>query len=125
VTAPAVASAPPAGAGTPSVLVRTEPPLRGTWPETITAYGTAAPAVDGGITLSVQSDGRVLQLFATPGEAVHAGQRLLDFEVSPAARSAYAQAQTALELARGRLPARGCCRNSWRPATRSPGPTRP
>jgi RND family efflux transporter MFP subunit len=56
--------------------------------------------VDGGLTLSVQSDGQVLQLFATPGEAVRAGQRLLVFEVSPAARSAYSQAQTALQLAR-------------------------
>jgi RND family efflux transporter MFP subunit len=98
VTKPAVANAPSA---TPSVLVSTQPPLRGTWPDTLTAYGTAAPAVDGGMSLSVQSDGQVLQLFATPGEAVHAGQRLLAFEVSPAARSTYAQAQTALTLARG------------------------
>jgi RND family efflux transporter MFP subunit len=36
----------------------------------------------------------------TPGEAVHAGQQLLDFEISPAARSNYEQALSALKLAR-------------------------
>jgi multidrug efflux pump subunit AcrA (membrane-fusion protein) len=65
------------------------PPARGSIPDIVTAYGTAVPAINGGTTLSVQSDGRVLQIFATPGEAVHAGQRLLDFEISPAARSTY------------------------------------
>jgi hypothetical protein len=52
------------------------------------------------MTVSVQIDGRVLQLFVTPGEAVHAGQRLLDFEISAAARSNYEQALSALKLAR-------------------------
>jgi len=71
-------AAPPAFAtGTPSVLVWTQTPVRGSIPDTITAYGTAVPATNGGMTLSVQADGRVLQLFVTPGEAVHAGQRLL------------------------------------------------
>jgi membrane fusion protein (multidrug efflux system) len=86
-------------AETPSVLVSTQTPARGSIPDIVTAYGTAVPAINGGTTLSVQSDGRVLQIFATPGEAVHAGQRLLDFEISPAARSTYDQAVTALALA--------------------------
>jgi membrane fusion protein (multidrug efflux system) len=86
-------------AATPSVLVSTQTPVRGSIPDTVTAYGTAVPAASGGTTLSVQSDGRVLQLFVTPGEAVHAGQRLLDFEISAAARSNYAQALSALKLA--------------------------
>jgi len=94
-------AAPPAFAtGTPSVLVWTQTPVRGSIPDTITAYGTAVPATNGGMTLSVQADGRVLQLFVTPGEAVHAGQRLLEFEISSAARSNYEQALSALELAR-------------------------
>jgi RND family efflux transporter MFP subunit len=66
----------------------------------VTAYGTASPAINGNMTLSVQSDGRVMQLFVTPGEAVHTGQRLLEFEVSAAARSNYEQATSAVELAR-------------------------
>jgi membrane fusion protein, multidrug efflux system len=84
---------------TPSVLVSTQTPVRGSIPDVITAYGTALPAVNGGMTLSVQSDGRVLQLFVTPGEAVHAGQRLLDFEISAVARSNYEQALSGLKLA--------------------------
>jgi RND family efflux transporter MFP subunit len=97
----AACAAPPASeAETPSVLVWTQTPVRGSIPDTVTAYGTAVPAINGGTTLSVQSDGRVLQLFATPGEAVHAGQRLLDFEISAAARSNYDQALSALKLAR-------------------------
>jgi membrane fusion protein, multidrug efflux system len=101
VLALAACAAPPASAAeTPSVLVWTQTPARGSIPDTVTAYGTAVAAINGGTTLSVQSDGRVLQLFATPGEAVRAGQRLLDFEISAAARSTYDQAVTALSLAR-------------------------
>jgi RND family efflux transporter MFP subunit len=97
----AACAGPPASAAvTPSVLVSTQTPVRGSIPDTVTAYGTAAPALNGGMTLSVQIDGRVLQLFVTPGEAVHAGQRLLDFEISAAARSNYEQALSALKLAR-------------------------
>jgi RND family efflux transporter MFP subunit len=82
------------------VLVWTQSPLRGSIPDTVTAYGTAVTAVNGGMTLSVQSDGRVLRLFVTPGDAVQAGQQLLDFEISAAACSNYEQATSALQLAR-------------------------
>ena len=84
----------------PSVLVQTQAPQRGTLPETITAYGTAVPAINGGMTLSVQAEGRVMHLLVTPGEAVHAGQALLEFQLSAAASSTYEQAQSALKLAR-------------------------
>jgi multidrug efflux pump subunit AcrA (membrane-fusion protein) len=95
----AAGAAPPASAaGTPSVLVWTQAPVRGSLPDSVTAYGTAVPAVNGGMTLSVQSEGRVLKLFVTPGEAVHAGQALVDFEISAAARSNYEQAISALKL---------------------------
>jgi membrane fusion protein (multidrug efflux system) len=87
-------------AGTPSVLVSTQTPVRGSIPDTVTAYGTATPALNGGMTLSVQSDGRVLQLFVTPGAPVKAGRRLLDFEISAAARSNYEQTLSAVKLAR-------------------------
>ncbi len=87
-------------AETPSVLVSVQTPMRGSVPDTLTAYGTAAPSINGGTTLSVQSDGQVLQLFVTPGEEVHTGQQLLEFEISSAARSNYEQATTALALAK-------------------------
>ena len=66
----------------------------------MTAYGAAAPALDGGMTLSLQQDGRVLAIAVTPGEAVHAGERLLDFGASAAAVSTYQQAVSALTAAR-------------------------
>lgn len=84
----------------PSVLVKTQAPQRGSLPETVTAYGTAVPAINGGMTLSVQAEGRVMHLLVTPGEAVHAGQALLEFQLSAAASSAYEQAQSTLKLAR-------------------------
>jgi membrane fusion protein (multidrug efflux system) len=93
--APAAAAVRP-----PSVLVSTQAPVEGSIPDTLTAYGTAVPAINGGMTLSVQSDGRVLQLFVTPGVAVRAGQQLLEFEISAAARSNYEQALSGLKLAR-------------------------
>jgi membrane fusion protein (multidrug efflux system) len=97
----AVCAAPTAPAEEkPSVLVQTQTPVRGSIPDTVIAYGSAVPAANGGMTLSVQSEGRVLKLFVTAGEAVHVGQRLLDFEISAAARSAYDQAVSALKLAR-------------------------
>ena len=83
-----------------SVAVQTESPREGTVPDLVTAYGSAAPALDGGMTLSLQQDGRVLAIAVTPGETVHAGQRLLDFGASPAAVSTYQQAVSALTAAR-------------------------
>src|SRR6185437_16940257 len=76
----------------PSVAVQTQPAHQGAVPEILTAYGTAAPAMDGGMTLSFQQEGQVLAIAVTPGEAVHAGERLLDFSASAAAMSAYEQA---------------------------------
>jgi membrane fusion protein (multidrug efflux system) len=93
-------SPPPPAAPAPSVAVQTEQPRQGSVPRTVVAYGTAAPAINGSVSLSVQIDGRIAAIHATPGEAVRAGQPLLDFEVSAAARSAYEQARTAVNLAR-------------------------
>jgi membrane fusion protein (multidrug efflux system) len=83
-----------------SVLVQTQPPRRGSLPQRIFAYGAATPATNGGMTLSVQADGRVMAIHVTAGEAVRAGQTLLEFHLAPAASSAYQQAASALELAR-------------------------
>ncbi len=85
---------------TPSVAVQTQLPREGRMPDMLTAYGSAAPALDGGMTLSFQQEGRVLAIGVTPGERVSAGMRLLDFGASPAAVSAYAQAVSAVAAAR-------------------------
>jgi RND family efflux transporter MFP subunit len=85
---------------TPSVLVQTELPRQGTLPDVLSAYGSAMPALSGGMTLSVQQDGRVSAIAVTPGEKVRAGQRLLDVTASAAASSTYDQAVSALTLAR-------------------------
>lgn len=97
---PAYAAAEDQAPDQASVLVQTQTPQRGSLPDTIAAYGSAAPAIYGGMTLSVQAEGRVSRIIATPGEAVHAGQPLLEFHLSAAASSTYQQARTALQLAR-------------------------
>jgi RND family efflux transporter MFP subunit len=84
----------------PSVAVQTEQPHAGAVPDVITAYGSAAPALDGGMTLSLQQDGRVLAIDVTPGEQVRAGQKLLGFGASPTAVATYQQAVSMLSVAR-------------------------
>src|SRR5487761_1365591 len=86
-------------AAKPSVLVETEMPRKATVPDIVTAYGSAAPALDGGMTLSVPRDGRVEAIAITLGEMVHAGERLLDFAASAATTNAYHQAANAFALA--------------------------
>jgi membrane fusion protein (multidrug efflux system) len=83
-----------------SVLVETQPAKLGTIADTLTAYGTAVPAINGGMTLSVQAEGRVMHIAVTPGEAVHKDQTLMEFRLSAAASSTYEQAVTALNAAK-------------------------
>ena len=82
-----------------SVLVKTQAPQRGMLPDIVTAYGMATPAINAGMTLSVQAEGRVMRIDVAPGQMVHAGQVLLDFHLSAAATSTYEQAVSALKLA--------------------------
>jgi membrane fusion protein, multidrug efflux system len=82
-----------------SVAVQTQQPRQETVPDLLTAYGSAIPAFDGGMTLSFQQEGRVLAIAVTPGETVRTGTRLLDFTASAAAISAYEQAVSALTTA--------------------------
>ncbi|WP_428493556.1 efflux RND transporter periplasmic adaptor subunit [Rhodopila sp.] len=84
----------------PSVAVQTEKPREGTVPDLLVAYGSARPALDGGMTLSFQQDGRVLAIAVTPGEAVHQGDKLLEFGASATAISTYQQAVHSLAAAR-------------------------
>jgi len=83
-----------------SVLVETRPATQGELPERLVAYGSAEPAADGRMTLSIPAEGRVTRLLVTAGEAVHRGQALLEFHLSAAATSALAQARSALRVAR-------------------------
>ncbi len=83
-----------------SVLVTTMAPRQGSLPDIVTAYGTARPALDSSMTISLQSQGRVLRFDVTPGEAVKAGQQLLEFGVSESALGSYRQAETALQTAK-------------------------
>lgn len=85
---------------TPSVLVQTEMPRQGAVPDILSAYGTAMPALNGVMTLSMQQEGRVFAIAVTPGEKVQAGQHLLDFSASATASSAFQQAMSAVALAR-------------------------
>ncbi len=80
--------------------MQTQPPRQGTVPDVLTVYGSAQPALDGGMTLSFQREGRVLAIAVTPGEAVREGDRLLDFGASPTAVATYQQAVSALAAAR-------------------------
>ena len=83
-----------------SVLVETQPVRRGQITHHLTAYGQVSPAIDANLTLSVQAEGRVVRIDVMPGEAVHPGQRLLEFHLSAAATTLHAQAAAALELAK-------------------------
>jgi RND family efflux transporter MFP subunit len=84
----------------PSVAVQTKNPRSGIVPDLLVAYGTAVPALDGGMTLSLQQDGQVLAIAVTPGETVRQGDRLLDFGASAATISSYEQAVNSLTAAR-------------------------
>ena len=83
-----------------SVLVTTQAPQRGAIADIVTAYGTAMRAFSGSMTLSVPSDGRVMRIDVAPGETVRLGQALLQFRLAAAATSTYAQAASAVKLAK-------------------------
>jgi membrane fusion protein, multidrug efflux system len=95
-----LALSPASAAEEGSVLVTTMAPRQGSLPDIITAYGTAGPALDSTMTISLQSQGRVLRFDVTPGEAVKAGQSLLEFGVSESALGSERQAETALQTAK-------------------------
>ena len=83
----------------PSVLVSLAKPARGSLPQSIEAFGSAAPGTNGAQTISVAQPGQVIRLAVTSGTAVRAGQVLGTFMVAPTARGAYLQAEEALAAA--------------------------
>lgn len=84
----------------PSVLVSVMAPTHGSLPQTVTAYGSVAPALNGTQTFSEARPGQVMRLTVAPGAAVRRGQALAIFATAPASRSSYAQAAGALTAAR-------------------------
>lgn len=83
-----------------SVLVTTQVPRLGTIADVVTAYGTATRAADGGMTISLPADGRVMHVTVAAGEPVRRGQALMEFRLSAASTVAYAQAASAVKLAK-------------------------
>ena len=83
------------------MLVRTQAARQGSLPQLVSAFGTAGPALAGGMAIALQQEGRVAAIAVTPGESVHAGDRLMMFAPSSAARVTYEQAATSLTLAQG------------------------
>jgi RND family efflux transporter MFP subunit len=92
-------SGPPAADATPSTLVTLAKAEQGSLPTLVDAYGTAAPAQNGVVTISVPQPGQVTAVLVTQGANVGAGQPVATFAVSPSARSSYLQAADALRAA--------------------------
>jgi RND family efflux transporter MFP subunit len=87
-------------ASPPSVLVTTVPPQQGSAPEILTVYGSAEPAPNGMVSVSLLRAGQVTALYAAAGQAVRSGDKLLEFGADPAAVATYEQAASTLEAAK-------------------------
>jgi RND family efflux transporter MFP subunit len=86
-----------------TALVEAHDPTRGSMPDTVYAYGTAAPSSGSTLTASFQRDGRVSDIKVEVGDQFKKGDVLLDFGASPGAVVAYEQAKTTLTLAKNSL----------------------
>lgn len=95
-------AAPDAGA-TPSVAVTTAMPTRRDFSTSIDAIGAVIADPRHARDLSLLHGGEVVKVDVSDGQAVRAGQTLLEVTTDPATRNAYVQAQSALTLARGEL----------------------
>lgn len=84
----------------PSALVSTIAPTQGSLPQTVTGYGTVAPALNGTRSFNEAQPGQITRLMVAPGTAVRRGQPLASFATAPASRSLYRQAVDALSAAR-------------------------
>src|SRR3977135_4751297 len=79
-------------------LVQAQDPKRGSIPDLVYGYGSAAPSSGSTLTASFQRDGRVSDIMVQVGDQFKMGDTLLDFGASPAAVVAYEQATPALTL---------------------------
>lgn len=86
-----------------TVLVTTTSPASQTFHDTVQAWGIAAGDPHRASTISLGHGGQVIGLAVAAGQSVQRGQVLLRIAPDPAARNAYLQAQSALDLATGEL----------------------
>ncbi len=84
----------------PSVLVRLAPLRLGTLPHVITAYGKAEPAAEARRRVMAPIAAEVTALYVHRGEEVAADAPLLRLIPSPASAAAYAQARSAVGVAK-------------------------
>ena len=92
-----------AGASQPAVEVATAMPVRHTFHATVAAFGQLAADSRNALSLSLPQAGEVTATRALAGQRVQRGDVLLELTTDPATRSAYLQAQTALQVARNGL----------------------
>lgn len=92
-----------AGASQPAIEVNTATPVRQTFHATVAAFGQLAADSRNALSLSLPQAGEVTATRALAGQRVRRGDVLLELTTDPATRSAYLQAQTALQVARSDL----------------------
>jgi len=85
------------------VAVTTATPVQQIFHDSVEAWGSAAGDPQRARAISLAHGGQVVALHVAAGQSVRRGQPLLTIAPDPAARSAYQQAQSALQLARGEL----------------------
>jgi len=84
-------------------LVTTAMPVRGSFHDSVAAWGSAVGDPHDARAISLAHGGQVVALRVSAGQTVKRGQPLLTVAPDPTARSTYQQAQTALALASGEL----------------------
>ncbi|TAM24586.1 MAG: efflux RND transporter periplasmic adaptor subunit [Rhodanobacter sp.] len=87
----------------PSVAVTTVKPVQRNFDDVVAAFGSVQADPRHARTLNLAHGGQVVALRVANGQSVHTGEILLKVTTDPVARNAYAQAQSALTLARGEL----------------------
>ena len=87
-------------ANAPSVLVTATRLQTGSLPETVTAYGSVEPASEARETVMAPLAARVDEIYVRRGEDVAKGTKLIRLVPSPTVATSYAQAQSALSVAR-------------------------
>lgn len=94
---PAVAAI---AADTPSVLVKLTPLKQGGLPQVLTVYGSVGSATSARRTLMAPLAAAVTDIYVRRGQIVDKGTPVIKLQPSPAAASSYAQAQSALKVAK-------------------------
>jgi membrane fusion protein (multidrug efflux system) len=83
-----------------TVLITAVKPERGSVPQTVVAYGTAATAPGRTVNISLSRSGQILEVHVLQGQAVHKGDKLVDFGVDASVMAGWDQAVATLTLAK-------------------------